>query len=342
MPYSQSFGLSRLSPLNKEEEKSDTPADDIIQDNNNNSNSSFDIDGMEYKTQSEWGMSDAEYAKHFKDDNIHDPTLDEVVVRQGVDYEENPDFEENLKKNLSKSEYQRLNSGNPDPYKKDLLHKGTYGRSDYSSAGNIIPTPTGTEILDGTQEVLGGAGMIPMFGAVPDLINSGVYGARSAFAGMTGDTEGAKKFGKKSAASLGFAVPIIGDGAAATVKGSKLLNKFLPKSNPFSIGKDKFAKVWGGTGKSGKLHKQKWNWGKETKGANMLSGENTLGNVSRGAFNWAFRKGKDTKKSQMINSFLPSMFGQKANKEIAGTISSNLSGKALAKNRLQNNSDKQG
>jgi hypothetical protein len=31
-------------------------------------------------------MSDAEYAKHFKEDSIHDPTLDEVVVRPGVDY----------------------------------------------------------------------------------------------------------------------------------------------------------------------------------------------------------------------------------------------------------------
>jgi len=337
MPYTQSFGLSRLSPLNKEEEKSDAPADDIIQDNNNNSNSSFDIDGMEYKTQSEWGMSDAEYAKHFKEDSIHDPTLDEVVVRPGVDYEENPDFEENLKKNLSKSEYQRLMSGKPDPYKKDLLHKGTYGRSDYSSAGNIIPTPTGTEILDGVQAGLGGAGMVPMFGAVPDLINSGVYGVRGAVAGMTGDIEGAKKFGGKSAASLGFAVPIIGDGAAATVKGSKLLNKFLPKSNPFSVGKDKFAKLWGGSGKSGKHMKSKWNY--KTRGDKVLWGENKLGNVSRGAFNWAFRKGKDTKKSQIITSFLPSMFGQKANKEIAGTISSHLSGKAVAKNAL---SDKEG
>lgn len=46
MPYSQSFGLSRLSPLNKfieEEEKSDAPADNIIQQNNAGaeSNSSF-------------------------------------------------------------------------------------------------------------------------------------------------------------------------------------------------------------------------------------------------------------------------------------------------------------
>jgi len=35
MPYTQQFGVSRLSPLNKfKEEKSDAPADDIIQQNN--------------------------------------------------------------------------------------------------------------------------------------------------------------------------------------------------------------------------------------------------------------------------------------------------------------------
>ena len=202
MPYTQRFGLSRLSPLNLTEKEEENPASDIIENNNNKSNSNFTIDGTEYKTQSEWGMSDAEYAKHFEDDNIHDPTLDEVVIRQGVDYEKNPDFEENLKKNLSKSEYQRLNSDNPDPYKKDLLHKGIYGRSDYSSVGNIIPTPT----LDDVQAGLDYASLLDPT-PLSDGVQLGISGVRGAHAYATGDMEGAKRFGKKALASGFYMIP---------------------------------------------------------------------------------------------------------------------------------------
>jgi len=274
MPYSQSFGLSRLSPLNNTEEVN-TRANDIIENNNNNSNSSFNIGGMEYKTQSEWGMSDAEYAKHFKEDSIHDPMLDEVVVRPGVDYEKNPDFEENLKKNLSKSEYQRLMSGKPDPYKKDLLYKGTYGRSDYSSAGNIIPTPT-------ADDVQAGLDYASLFDPTPisDGINLGISGARGAHAYATGDMEGAKRFGKKALAS-GFYM--------------------IPGTDMGKLGKlNKFGKSTGTTYKASKTGKYK---------TNMFIPESSNRNVTRGLTNFAFRKGYNTKATDFLKSKTGSLTG---------------------------------
>ena len=147
MPYLQRFGLSRLSPLNmteKEEEKN--PASEIIEDNNNESNS----DLAEFKTQSERGMSDSEYRDQYEMGNIHNPTLDGVIIRSGVDYDdfynkygEDADFEEHMKANLTPDQYKRSLAENfqDDPYYDQIMKRGLEGRSDYSSASNIIPTP---------------------------------------------------------------------------------------------------------------------------------------------------------------------------------------------------------
>ena len=180
MPYTQHWGISRnafQSPLKQDEKiteevdtSTETPSVDIIEQNN-------DIADSGYKTQSEHGMSDAEYAKYFKEGSIHNPVLDEVFIRSGVDYDENPDYEENLKKNLSASEYKRTLSEDfkNDPYRNELLHKGMYGRSDYSSASNIVPIPTAKEALDFTQEALDYGGMIfpPAY-----MLNVGISGVR--------------------------------------------------------------------------------------------------------------------------------------------------------------------
>ena len=47
-------------------------------------------DGLTSGTQSEQGISDAEYRKLYEAGNIHDPNLDEVVMYSGVDYEKYP------------------------------------------------------------------------------------------------------------------------------------------------------------------------------------------------------------------------------------------------------------
>ena len=87
MPYIQKWGISRSqspfnafsSPLKEEdlEKKVDTNPDlsadkDIITQNNN---------FAEFKTQSEHGMSDSEYAKNYNEGNIHDAILDEVEIK---------------------------------------------------------------------------------------------------------------------------------------------------------------------------------------------------------------------------------------------------------------------
>jgi len=52
------------------------------------------VDDLVYTTQSDSGMSDAEYAKYFGEGSIHRPNLDEVVVRSDVDYNQYPLFDE--------------------------------------------------------------------------------------------------------------------------------------------------------------------------------------------------------------------------------------------------------
>lgn len=102
MAYAQHFGLSRNSPLNvggpndsKEiEPKIDTSpsgASSIIEQNNNKSNT----DNLETKTKSDWDMSDEEYAKKYNDGDIHNPVLDEVMIRSNVDYNDYYDEKEN-------------------------------------------------------------------------------------------------------------------------------------------------------------------------------------------------------------------------------------------------------
>ena len=299
MPYTQNWGISRnafQSPLNNNEVDTDPNADESIIDQNN------DAADMEYKTQSEHSMSDEEYAKYFKEGSIHNPVLDEVVIRSGVDYDENPDYEENLKKNLSASEYKKTLSDDfkNNPYKKDLLHKGKYGRSDYSSASNIIPVPTATEVLDGTQEGLDYAGMI-----LPpaDIINAGISGLRGSASALTGSGDASKHFTRMGKSAF-YTIPGWGDSAAI---GGKVLKHMPDAIN--TLGKSKFAQVFGGSGSQGKLHKQIWNWGKETKGAKMLTGEHGLGNFSRGLYNTMFRKGYNTKATDFLKSNLGSVLG---------------------------------
>lgn len=70
--------------------------------------------------------------------------------------------------------------------------------------------------LDWAQDGLTAAGMIPGFGAVPDLINTVVSGGRAAYAGATGDKEALKKHLGYAALNLAAAVPVAGQAAGAT------------------------------------------------------------------------------------------------------------------------------
>ena len=296
MPYLQRFGLSRLSPLNmteKEEEKN--PASEIIEDNNNESNS----DLAEFKTQSERGMSDSEYRDQYEMGNIHNPTLDGVLIRSGVDYDdfynkygEDADFEEHMKANLTPDQYKRSLAENfqDDPYYDQIMKRGLEGRSDYSSASNIIPTPS----LDDVQEGLDYASLIDPT-PLSDGLNLSISGTRAAVAAATGDVQGAKRFGKKALASGFYMIPGTDVGKLGK------LNKF---------GKSK-----------GRVYKP-----------GMFMPESSKRNLGRGITNFAFRKNKNT---QLGNQITAGISGALGNNKVSGVIGSKaselVSGKGIVK-----------
>ena len=70
-------------------------------------------------------------------------------------------------------------------------------------------------LVDKVQTGLAVGGMTPVFGAVPDLLNTGISGARAIKARLTGDKEGAKKHLKKAAISGISTIPGPGDAVGA-------------------------------------------------------------------------------------------------------------------------------
>lgn len=295
MPYAQRFGLNRLSPLSMTEKEEKNPASDIIENNNNKSNSNFTIDGTEYKTQSEHGMSDSEYRDQYEMGNIHDPTLDTVMMRGGVDYDafynkygEDADFEEHMKKNLSPEEYKRSLTENfsKDPYYDQIMSKGL-GTTNTKAFNKKAS-------LDDLQTSLDYVSMIDPT-PISDGINLGISGVRGAHAYATGDMEGAKRFGKKALAS-GFYM--------------------IPGTDIGKIGKlNKFGKSKGRVYKPG-----------------MFMPESSKRNIGRGLTNFAFRKGKNTKLTDKISSGVSSVLGNNKVSSVIGKKTSELaSGKGIVK-----------
>jgi len=75
-----------------------------------------------------------------------------------------------------------------------------------------------SSLMDKGQTALTAAGMVPMFGNVADTLNTAISGGRAAYAGYTGDNEGAKKHLASMALNAAAAVP----GAGLAVGASKL------------------------------------------------------------------------------------------------------------------------
>jgi len=293
MAYVQRFGLSRKSPLSNEDE-SKTPSSDVF-------------DNLEYKTQSERGMSDSEYRDQYEMGNIHNPALDGVIMRSGVDYDdfynkygEDADFEEHMKKNLGPELYKRSLAENftKDPYYEDIMRRGLQGRSDYSSFSKIMPSGKIDVSLDDVQEGLDYVGM-----AFPpaDLVNMGISGVRAGGSLLSGDMEGLKKHSKRGLKSGVATIPIFGDTFAAGTKLAKL-NKF---------GKSK-----------GTIYKP-----------GMFKPESMQRNIGRGVTNFALRKGKDTKFSSNVQKGLQTVLGtSKPAQFVSKKFTENfLSGKPIAK-----------
>lgn len=71
---------------------------------------------------------------------------------------------------------------------------------------NSIPSWV-SDGLDYTQTGLTAAGLIPKFGIIPDLINTGISTQRAQFAGISGDADSTIKHGENAALNLASAVP---------------------------------------------------------------------------------------------------------------------------------------
>jgi len=74
----------------------------------------------------------------------------------------------------------------------------------------------GRSWLDWAQDGLTAAGLVPGFGAIPDLVNSAVSAGRAGYAGLTGDKQGAKDHLVNLGLNLAAAVPVAGQAAGAT------------------------------------------------------------------------------------------------------------------------------
>ena len=70
-------------------------------------------------------------------------------------------------------------------------------------------------LVDKVQLGLSVAGQTPVFGAIPDLVNTGISGGRAIRARLKGDKEGAKKHLKKAVVSGVSSIPGPGDAGGA-------------------------------------------------------------------------------------------------------------------------------
>ena len=78
----------------------------------------------------------------------------------------------------------------------------------------------GRSWLDWAQDGLTAGGMIPAVGAIPDIINTVISTGRAGYAGLTGDSAGAKRHSANAALNAAAIIPVVGQG----VSGAKLIN----------------------------------------------------------------------------------------------------------------------
>tara|TARA_R100000458_G_scaffold59893_1_gene72506 strand:- start:184 stop:1218 length:1035 start_codon:yes stop_codon:yes gene_type:complete len=110
--------------------------------------------------------------------------------------------------------------------------------------GNWTPGAAVNSVLDDVQTGLDVAGMIPAVGAIPDLVNVGISGARGGVAQAMGDQEAANKHYLGAGLSAAAAVPVVGLAAGAGKLGKtglKMTNKFGQALDKASAPVQKFA-----------------------------------------------------------------------------------------------------
>jgi hypothetical protein len=307
MPYSQSFGLNRSSPLNnhtkyhcdpgnknedgecvgweyyqdkKKEEKN--PASNIIDKNNKYSKEqladySYD-NGYNIAGENTFGLTKDEMEAAVTQGE-NSKSLDMIA---GEETWENSPYNTQPKKGYDRQ-------GNA-----MRLHEGEKTTFD----GQVVEDKDGQKFKAGIDEVQKGvefASMIDPTGFIADGLNASISGVRGIGALAQGDYEQAKKFGKAGLSSTFFMIP------------------------GTDIGKvGKFNKMMGSVGKTVKRSRT----GKYKQP--IFQKDSNVVNMAKGLGNFALRKGKDTKLNKAVSSNISSFFG--------GGKASQFVGKKLAEN----------
>ena len=174
--------------------------------------------------------------------------------------------------------------------------------------------------LDMGQEALDYAGLATGVGAIPDLFNSAISGARGAVDYASGG-DNYKQYFKDSGRRAAYAAPLVGDSMMLANKASK----FSRLNNKYNIGRNIL--------KNPTLNKAIKGTKKRPSGEKLLSfGEGAFTNAARGFGNFAFRKNKNTKISSMAQDFLKNKgFGDKFSKLGAEQLGKLTSAKGLEK-----------
>mgnify|MGYP003673929187 FL=1 len=152
--------------------------------------------------------------------------------------------------------------------------------------------------LDSAQLGLAGAGMVPAWGAVPDLLNTGLSLGRAGYAKYKGDKEGTKEHLKNAALNGAMAIPIAGQSVAGTslaIKAGNAMNK-VQKGKKIVDGIKKTQ-----TGVNTLIKGNKY--AKSTNAVNKLTSKLVVGKGTKNAYNLVSGKvaSKGTKIGGAIN-----------------------------------------
>lgn len=292
MPYSQSFGLNRSSPLNMHKRGHYTNKPD------------------DWNTWAPWDRP-AGYSltgaklPNGKPNNENKFTEEELETASKIS--ENKKSQAMLEggEKWENSKYNKQpKKGFDDQGNAMTLHDGekiTRDGEDITESYNrkLSGKLSGEDKLDNVQTGLGVGGFTPGYGFFSDSANAILSGGRG-IASMfgVGDKSAGHHF-EEMFKSGTYAAPIIGD------------IKALDKVNKYARGLNQFTRSSGKTYQAGKRMTE------------MFKPNSKIKNLVRGAASWAVQKNKDTKLGNKIKQ----MFG----KDIGGTIAAATSSKGLVK-----------
>ena len=318
MPYSQGFGISRNSPLNKsyrqklkdgdiEPSESDKkwgytgPDGKVTGTEYTDPNSEYNTVGAG-KGRGTWdpkGGSDGKggYTKSaFSDEELETASkISENKTSQAM-LEGGESWENSERNNQPKKGYDRQGNAMQ-------LHEGdkvTLDGKDVTESHNrkLRGELSAEDQMDNAQAALGIGGFHPVFGWAADSANALISGGRGVASMFGVGEKSADHHLGKFTENLTYAAPVYGD-----IKALDKVNKYARRLNQFTRSSGKTYQA----SKSGKYMTE------------MFKPNSKIRNLARGATSWALQKNKDTQLGNKIKQ----MFGAgNIGKTIAGVTSS--------------------